>query len=574
MSFLFTNNAASTLNAGISASDTEITLPTGEGSLFASPAGVDRQAITLLDYAGYIEVCHVSGRAGDVLTIERAQDGTAARIWPAGTFAEARLTKGSMEGFPQTGAQIKTLYEAEVSAFTDALFSKLGTIEDNAKDDQTAAEILTALLTVDVDDSGLNANTLQGLVATAFALSGHAHSAFDRVSSVLSGATVFSDITITDGIVTAIATRALTPADIGALAVAATAADSLELGGDLANLFAKLADPAFTGNPTAPTQTAGNDTTRLATTEFVTAAVGAGGTTPKWTSPTPLGTALSISNTGNFVALCSIGSRGNLISPPEICFLDGTNDSLNSYSFDGDSFTLGQTLSVGIVENISLATLTYLAPAVSASDIVLAKASATNTLQTYTKATSSMTAKGTALSISGTGSDVAVARLNDTDIAYIDTGNDHLRLYRFNGTTWSQIGNSLTITNANYSVALAGMSDTEVALIDGNNSDLGFYSFDGTDWTLTGSVLALPTLGASSYVSITALNATDIAFFDANNDLMTTFRFDGSVWEQIGGHLSITAAAGLEIAAINGTDIVMHDATSDDLQAYRFGFSL
>jgi len=36
-----------------------------------------------------------------------------------------------------------------------------------------------------------------------------------------------------------------------------------------------LASPSFTGNPTAPTQTAGNNSTRIATTEFVTTAVAA-----------------------------------------------------------------------------------------------------------------------------------------------------------------------------------------------------------------------------------------------------------------------------------------------------------
>lgn len=37
----------------------------------------------------------------------------------------------------------------------------------------------------------------------------------------------------------------------------------------LSNLFAPLLSPAFTGNPTAPTQTAGNNSTRLATTAYV-----------------------------------------------------------------------------------------------------------------------------------------------------------------------------------------------------------------------------------------------------------------------------------------------------------------
>lgn len=45
-------------------------------------------------------------------------------------------------------------------------------------------------------------------------------------------------------------------------------------------LKAPLASPALTGNPTAPTQTAGNNSTRLATTAFVQTALAAidGGT--------------------------------------------------------------------------------------------------------------------------------------------------------------------------------------------------------------------------------------------------------------------------------------------------------
>jgi len=50
----------------------------------------------------------------------------------------------------------------------------------------------------------------------AYSLLGHIHDVFDRATSVLSGANVFSNIVVTDGIVTAIATRALTASDVGA----------------------------------------------------------------------------------------------------------------------------------------------------------------------------------------------------------------------------------------------------------------------------------------------------------------------------------------------------------------------
>ncbi len=53
---------------------------------------------------------------------------------------------------------------------------------------------------------------------SSFATAGHTHSTFDRASSALTGANVISDIVVTDGITTAISTRALTASDIGASA--------------------------------------------------------------------------------------------------------------------------------------------------------------------------------------------------------------------------------------------------------------------------------------------------------------------------------------------------------------------
>lgn len=69
------------------------------------------------------------------------------------------------------------------------------------------------------------------------------------------------------------------PAAVEALAVATQAAldtkpDTTAVDSSLA-LKAPLASPALTGNPTAPTQAAGNNTTRLATTAFVQTAANA-----------------------------------------------------------------------------------------------------------------------------------------------------------------------------------------------------------------------------------------------------------------------------------------------------------
>ena len=62
----------------------------------------------------------------------------------------------------QTGAEIKTLYEAEsnTNAFTDALLAKLNAIEANAKDDQTVSEIKTLIAGSPLDASHLAANSV------------------------------------------------------------------------------------------------------------------------------------------------------------------------------------------------------------------------------------------------------------------------------------------------------------------------------------------------------------------------------------------------------------------------------
>ena len=58
---------------------------------------------------------------------------------------------------------------------------------------------------------------------------------------------------------------------IGALS--GTATNSLQLGGTLAANYAKLDSPGLTGTPTAPTAAVGTDTTQVATTAFVQAAI-------------------------------------------------------------------------------------------------------------------------------------------------------------------------------------------------------------------------------------------------------------------------------------------------------------
>lgn len=99
MTQLFANNAYGSLGATLSNSATSLTLATGQGARFPSPTGGDHFLVTLIgiDSNGNEnawEIVRVTGRSTDALTIVRAQEGTLAAPWVAGTRVEARATSG------------------------------------------------------------------------------------------------------------------------------------------------------------------------------------------------------------------------------------------------------------------------------------------------------------------------------------------------------------------------------------------------------------------------------------------------------------------------------------------------
>jgi len=98
---LFANNAASTLASSILAGDLSLTVATGEGALFPSPSGGDYFHATLDDGVN-IEIVRVTARSSDTLTIVRAQQGTAAAAFGAGTAVQIRITANTLTRFEES----------------------------------------------------------------------------------------------------------------------------------------------------------------------------------------------------------------------------------------------------------------------------------------------------------------------------------------------------------------------------------------------------------------------------------------------------------------------------------------
>jgi hypothetical protein len=89
MPALVTNNATSTLDSGITAIATSLTVAAGEGARFPNPSSPNYFYATLAGTNG-IEIVKVTARATDVFTIVRAQDGTTAKVYSAGETVELR----------------------------------------------------------------------------------------------------------------------------------------------------------------------------------------------------------------------------------------------------------------------------------------------------------------------------------------------------------------------------------------------------------------------------------------------------------------------------------------------------
>ena len=133
---LFANNATSTLASPITSADTSITLQAGTGSLFPSPTSGQVFIGTIYDASSTIdEIVLVTARTGDVLTVQRAQEGTVAQTWITGSLFGMYPTAATMEDLIQIDQLQKGTYTftnagGTANALTATLPSNLTSITD------------------------------------------------------------------------------------------------------------------------------------------------------------------------------------------------------------------------------------------------------------------------------------------------------------------------------------------------------------------------------------------------------------------------------------------------------------
>jgi hypothetical protein len=100
---LFANQAQTATAAPVLASDTQIQVAYGTGSIFPQPTAGQAVTITLVSATNPLitEIVSCTNITGDVLTVIRAQEGTIAMAWAFGTFVTNLMTAGTANAFAQ-----------------------------------------------------------------------------------------------------------------------------------------------------------------------------------------------------------------------------------------------------------------------------------------------------------------------------------------------------------------------------------------------------------------------------------------------------------------------------------------
>jgi hypothetical protein len=97
----FTNNAVSTLAAGITNTATSMSVLAGTGLLFPVLGAGDYFYCTLATIGGVVEIIKVTARSVDTFTITRGVDNTSAVSWITGDKVELRLVAAVLNDLPK-----------------------------------------------------------------------------------------------------------------------------------------------------------------------------------------------------------------------------------------------------------------------------------------------------------------------------------------------------------------------------------------------------------------------------------------------------------------------------------------
>lgn len=154
------NNAIARLAAPLGAGDTTLVLVEVGSSTFPTPAAGEWHPLTMLDGVN-MEIMRVTARVDNVLTVVRAQEGTAARSFSAGVLAEVRWTEAAVMDLQAATAAV----QANVNALASDVATDITVLETQIATKASQASLNSLATTVSGKASQADLNTLSATVA-------------------------------------------------------------------------------------------------------------------------------------------------------------------------------------------------------------------------------------------------------------------------------------------------------------------------------------------------------------------------------------------------------------------------
>lgn len=229
MAILLANNASSLLAVPALAADLTMTITTGDAVMFPAPSGGDSFSVTLEDrreVPNKREIVKVTAVSGDVFTIVRAQEGTAATDFYVGATVSLRLTAGTVRGLigeETTRAEAAETAEAAARAAAVTAEATARAAGDAAEAAARASAITTEQLARSAADTAETAARTAADSAEVIARNAAIASAISGVSSSI-GSSITSAVAVETA--RAEAAEATLTSDLAAEVSRATAAEA------------------------------------------------------------------------------------------------------------------------------------------------------------------------------------------------------------------------------------------------------------------------------------------------------------------------------------------------------------
>lgn len=274
MSSLLSNLASSKLVTAITPTSGSIAITGGTGLKFPALTGTDTFNVVLEDAAKNIEVCKVTARAGDVLTVVRGQELTIARTYNIGDRVALRLTAAAFNGKEDIENKDTANGYVGITARKINFKNLLGTFTSFFTNANTSARTYTfqdrdGTILDSVDLTALN------LAVSNKAAKGNNGDITQLASPALGAATATTQLTSDNS--TKVATTAYVKA--AAAQSATVAANAAMPTGTIIDFAANYAPPGFLTLPAVPTNALRSAYPALFTAIGVTWGIGDGTTT-------------------------------------------------------------------------------------------------------------------------------------------------------------------------------------------------------------------------------------------------------------------------------------------------------